>query len=377
MKIGIINNLYPPYRRGGTEVVVEKQVKELLRRGNDVFVITVRPLFGQLNEQDGSRTESGASERTESGASGRLKIYRFYPWNIFSFYYIDKFPAVLRLLWHGFSMFNLHSYFKIKHILKQEKPDLVYAHNLTGIGYLIPRLIKKMGIRYIQTIHDVALVYPSGLLIWGEENSWLNTFFLTRWWQCLSRYLFNSPDEVIFPSQWLMEFYQSRGFFRQSKVKVVKNFNLEIRRLNRLEEIKFKINFVYIGQVEEHKGILFLIKAISELRNMNYKLLIAGSGSKLERAKGLARDNNRIEFLGWQDRDKIKALLQAADYLIVPSLCYENSPTVIFESLQAGVPVIASNLGGIPELVHDGVNGHLFEAGNKIDLVRILQNCYN
>jgi len=102
-------------------------------------------------------------------------------------------------------------------------------------------------------------------------------------------------------------------------------------------------------------------------------LLIIGSGSQLEVAQNLAKDNPRIKFLGYQPEEKIQEYFSQADYTIVPSLCYENSPTVIFESLSAGVPVIASDLGGIPELVRAGENGYLFRAGDRRELISVIQ----
>ncbi len=62
-----------------------------------------------------------------------------------------------------------------------------------------------------------------------------------------------------------------------------------------------------------------------------------------------------------------------SDAVILPSLCYENSPTVLYESFQSGVPVIASCIGGIPERVIDGENGLLFEPGSVDALVFALK----
>ena len=56
----------------------------------------------------------------------------------------------------------------------------------------------------------------------------------------------------------------------------------------------------------------------------------------------------------------------------MPSLCYENSPTVIYESLSNGVPVIASDIGGISELIKENINGFTFEPGNKENFLKVL-----
>ena len=58
---------------------------------------------------------------------------------------------------------------------------------------------------------------------------------------------------------------------------------------------------------------------------------------------------------------------------IVPSLCYENSPTVIYESLVAGTPVLASNIGGVGELIIEGENGYIFKPGNEEDFLKKME----
>lgn len=337
MKICVINSFYKPYSRGGTETVVENLVEGLQKQGHKVIVVSSRAAF-----------------------------------------YLNKFPWPIRLLWHGFDMFNLAGYLRVKKILKKEKPDLVMVHNLKGLGFLIPRLIEKKKIKYIQTVHDVQLVVPSGLLIKGEEKSFLNTFWLARLWQTWSRWLFASPDLVVFPSKWLKEFYEQRGFFPNSKLVVMPNptRNFQIPNNNFQINSKSKISkfadFLFIGQIEKHKGILFLIEVFKNLK-LKINLHIVGDGSCLALAKKLAQNNPRIIFHGRLSNNEVHEMIGDSTCLVVPSLCYENSPTVIYESLSHGVPVIASNLGGIGELIKDGHNGWLFEAGNKNSLIGVIE----
>ncbi|HRY63458.1 MAG TPA: glycosyltransferase family 4 protein [Patescibacteria group bacterium] len=375
MKICLINNLYPPFNRGGAERVLENQIKELLAQGHDVFVITSRPLrlsSPKIGPASPNRGEEVPSAKAGEGYREEPKqIYRFYPLNLISYYHLSKLPAILRAIWRVFDTFNLHSYFKIKKILRAEKPDIVYIHNLTGIGLLMPRLIEKLKIKYIQTMHDVVAVRPSGLLMLDQEPENI----LIKIWARFNRWLYSSPDEVHFPSKWLMDYYSTHNFFPNSKKEVARNFPVPTVDLLFNKKLKSpdQITFLYVGQIESHKGILFLIKTLNELRIKNYELWVAGAGSTLSQAKELAKNNPRIKFLGYQPPEKIQEYFQQADYTIVPSLCYENSPTVIFESLAAGVPVIATNIGGIPELVRVGENGYLFKPSDKKELLDILE----
>ncbi len=360
MKIAVINNLYPPFNRGGAEKIAYRQVDELKRQGHQVFVITSRPLFKRFN----------LSARD-------YKIYYFYPWNIFSIFNLNKFPWLLRAFWRLIDIFNLTAYWRVKKILRQERPDAVYAHNLTGLSYLLPRLFKKMKIKHVQFIHDVALIHPSGLLFYGRERlGFLNKFYLT-----LTKYLFGSPDEVIFPSQWIKKYYESYGFFPHSRRQAIKNFSFKQTDLLTDKKLKAngRINFLYLGQIEKHKGILFLIRAFNALPPEFHKystLSVLGDGRALAQAKKIAASNSAVKFYGHQPPDKVKKFFEQSDYLIVSSLCYENSPTVIFEALSAGVPVIASALGGIPELVSPGLNGYLFKPDEEAVLTELLKKIF-
>ncbi|MFO7694844.1 MAG: glycosyltransferase [Vicinamibacterales bacterium] len=79
-----------------------------------------------------------------------------------------------------------------------------------------------------------------------------------------------------------------------------------------------------------------------------------------------------VEWLGGVAHEKVPALLASIDVLVVPSIWIENAPFVIKEAFAAGLPVVASNLGGMAELVQDGRNGLLFNAGDPDDLRRVI-----
>jgi len=81
------------------------------------------------------------------------------------------------------------------------------------------------------------------------------------------------------------------------------------------------------------------------------------------------KDDKRITYLGYISVEQLVNCLEIADALVVPSLCYENSPTVIYEALQAGIPVLAADIGGVGELVENGKNGFLFKPGDEKDLI--------
>jgi glycosyltransferase involved in cell wall biosynthesis len=101
---------------------------------------------------------------------------------------------------------------------------------------------------------------------------------------------------------------------------------------------------------------------------MDLPLKIVGDGPEAERLQAVARGIPAVEWLGAQPHVKVKELMADAMCLIVPSVWYEGLPLVAVESLSCGTPIVASRIGALAELVSDGRNGVLFEAGNPADL---------
>ena len=135
------------------------------------------------------------------------------------------------------------------------------------------------------------------------------------------------------------------------------------------------LQLLYVGQIEYHKGISILFDAIDRIASSDFELHIAGSGSLLDSITARARHCDRIHVYGRVEKERLRELYTMADITIVPSLCYENSPTVIFESFSFHVPVLASSIEGIAELIEEGKNGITFEAGNVAQLIERIQWC--
>lgn len=128
------------------------------------------------------------------------------------------------------------------------------------------------------------------------------------------------------------------------------------------------IDFLFVGQLEKHKGIIFLIETFKQIEKENIKLKIIGSGTLEKEILEMIKEDKRFEFLGRKESNDLAIELQKNDCLIVPSLCYENSPTIIYEAKSFDLPILASNLGGIPELINKSQE-KLFKPGNKADLI--------
>jgi glycosyltransferase involved in cell wall biosynthesis len=133
----------------------------------------------------------------------------------------------------------------------------------------------------------------------------------------------------------------------------------------------------YMSQLAPHKGVDVLIEALRLLPEASIEARIYGDpqphAEYTDRLKRTSQSDTRLTFYGAYDHREIYDILAPLDVVVVPSLWYENSPFVIQEAQAAHVPVVASRLGGMRELVTDETNGLLFEPGNPHDLARQLR----
>lgn len=343
MKVCLINNVFLPYTRGGADRVVRNIADGLLVSKHDVFIITTK----KIN-----------FKQAETG-------YRVYYIKSL-FLVLDRLPKFFRLFWHMFDLFNFCAYFRIRKIIKKEKPDMIMTHNLKGLGYLIPKLAKTLKIKHIHTLHDLQLVHPSGLMFQGEEQK-LDSL-LSKVYFHLCAWLFQDVRQVISPSNWILKEHEKRGFFRKADKQVVPN-PIKVINIKKEKTLSHdKKNFLYVGELEIHKGVLFLLEAFQDLGEEDARLIIVGKGSLSDNVFNISKKSPRIDFLGSLDNHDVIRQMEKADCLIMPSFCYENSPTVLYEALLAGLPAIASNIGGIPEIIKQ-YGGILFEPKNKNDLI--------
>jgi len=129
-----------------------------------------------------------------------------------------------------------------------------------------------------------------------------------------------------------------------------------------------------MGQVAWHKGVHVILEALHHLPGAKVELFIHGDETKfpayVRRLRRQYGKDSRIHWMGTYPRSRLAQIFGNVDVLVIPSLWYENSPNAILEAFACGVPVIASNLGGMAELVQDGRGGLLFAPGNARDLAR-------
>ncbi len=130
---------------------------------------------------------------------------------------------------------------------------------------------------------------------------------------------------------------------------------------------------LFVGRLSLEKGAAILIDAWRRIPQL--PLTIVGDGPERVRLEAMAPPN--VTFMGHCTPEQVKAHMQRADCLIVPSLWYEGFPMTIAEAFAIGMPVIASRLGSLSEIVRDGVNGYLFPPGDTDELARVVMNSFS
>ena len=194
-----------------------------------------------------------------------------------------------------------------------------------------------------------------------SENKFRYEFFKNQ---------FVFPKFILSPSIYLKQRYENAGF------KGITVLPLGYRSADKVERLPFtgKLKIGYLGNIERHKGLLVMLRELATIRDRDeLEINIHGRPKDpvyFSEVKKLSKRllGNRAAFHGsYRSDTDLKAILAEMHLLVFPSLWEENSPLVVREALIHGVPVIASQIGGVSEVIKDGVNGFLFnpyEAGD-------------
>lgn len=276
---------------------------------------------------------------------------------------------------------------KFNRLLDDFKPEVVHVNNIhTQLSPVIAELAHRRGIRTVWTLHDYKLLCPrydclrcgkeicelcfSGdktpcktyRCIKGSRPASLVGFKEAVMWN--RKRLEECTDVFVCPSRF-MAGKMAQGGFCKDKLKVLCNF-IDIEKC-RKEDYTKDDYYCYVGRLSHEKGIATLVEASARLP---YKLKVIGGGPLYEELRMRNEElKSNLEFLGFKQWDEMKGLVGRARFSVIPSEWYENNPLSVIESLCLGTPVLGARIGGIPELIDEGVNGLSFESGNVTDLV--------
>jgi glycosyltransferase involved in cell wall biosynthesis len=358
-KILFINTLYPPYIGGGAEIIFQEQVEAFKNRGYAVAVLT---------------TKSG--NRVTIDTVNDVKVYRAGIRNVYWHFTTNKPNKYIRMLWHLKDMYNTRMKEYVQQVINIEKPDIVICHNLTGFSISIWDEIKAAGIPIIQVLHDLYLMCPnSNMFKNGQSCSEQCQVckFMRRKHSEKSGYV----DAVVGVSAYVLNRLKKNSYFKNVPSYVIYNARKILEPLKRLFwDRKEPLQLGYIGTLSRVKGVEWLITQFMSL-DINAILTIAGRGESVEYEeylKDLASIDNRICFIGYVKSIDYYANIHIS---VVPSQWADTFPTVAFESCACHVPVIATTMGGLPEIIKENINGWLCDVNNPNSLGDTILTVYN
>lgn len=279
---------------------------------------------------------------------------------------------------------------KLAGLLTKFRPDVAHVHNIYHhLSPSVLSLLHEKGIPTVMTAHDLKLACPAYKMYNSqgicERCKGGNVLHLVKH-RCIHNSLPISGliaieslvhrilglyrqnlDKIIAPSHFLGRKLIEWGW-PENLVTYIPNY---VQASQYLPQFQAGNYFLYFGRLVEEKGTGTLIKAASEA---GVRLLIAGSGPDEAQLKELvAAHGGDVEFLGYRSGDDLKSLLYNARAVVLPSQLYENAPMSVLEAYASGKPVIAANIGGIPEMVLEGETGYLFQSGSIHELAASLR----
>lgn len=343
MKILQINSLFAPRRFGGAEVLLERLSDSLARRGHQVQVACLSP-------EPAPRQDAP------------LEVHEFGLRNIYWPFDGQHPRPWLKAVWHLRNSFGQGGASDIDLLLKRQRPDLVHTHNLSGFTTAVWGAIQSHGIPIVHTIHDYALLCPATTMLKRMSNC--DT-------QCVGCRLLSWPkprqsqavSAVVGCSGFVLERHLQAGYFSAAARHVIYNsdpFDDECDRAG--DDGRRVLRVGYLGRLAQPKGIEFMLDALTQSEARPWELVVAGTGEPSYEAALHSRYAPRgVRFAG---RVSATEFLAEIDVLVVPSLWNEPCPLVIGEAANAGVPVVAASVGGIPEIVRHGQSGFLFDPGD-------------
>jgi glycosyltransferase involved in cell wall biosynthesis len=281
---------------------------------------------------------------------------------------------------------------EISNLLAAFQPDILHVHNFfPSISPAIFFAARKYGVPVVQTLHNYRLLCANATLLRDGrpcEDCCVGNFFVPGVVHGCYRGS-RTGSAVVGTSTFV---HVALGTWSNRIDRYIALTQFAARKFGSVripaEKIRIKPNFapdrgygrgqggfaLYVGRLSSEKGIETILAA----DNSGYLPIpvhIVGDGPlRVDVERACARPGSRLVYLGQMSRSQVIQQMQNAVVLLVPSLWYEGFPMVIVEALSFGLPIIASRIGGLPEMVQDGQSGLLFEPGDPSALLQALRD---
>lgn len=353
MRILIVNTLYAPYKIGGAEKSVQNLAESFVSEGLEVLVLTL----GETSE-----------EFELNGVNVKRIIIKnnYWPFNS------DEIGLKDKILWHNKDTYNKEYDSEIINHFKEFKPDVLFTNNLAGFSIRIWDLAYSMNIKIVHTLRDYYIQcvktnqFKKGKVC---DSQCLDCLFFSKRKKRGSQ----KVDAVVGISNFILDNHLNKGLFSNALPKVIYNgFDIKFDD-QKVFESKSHLTFGYIGQLNQSKGIEYLLEKLAKIENDNWKLLVAGKiNESYQKHLELINNSKNIKFLGFCNSDEFYNLI---DVLVVPSLWNEPFGRVVLEAISKRKIVIGAKSGGIPELLENN-EAFLFDVDSE-ELLQIIHKLLN
>jgi glycosyltransferase involved in cell wall biosynthesis len=361
----MVTTHYPPYHLGGDARFVEYLSQELALRGHEVHILSSPNVFELLREGESK------SRKVEDKSVVR---HEYRP-------EIGRIDPVLSLVLNS----GQRPLRQLTEVTRQVKPDIVHWHNSKGF---LGRPISTRGATNLYTAHDYYAVCPrSNLLRVGSricKDPILCQFCLLGWkkppqlWRALGKRVVRlQPDfTVISPSQFVADRLREDGIATGN---LVRNFVPDSHSHTRGRENRDTL--LFLGLLEGHKGPQSLLEAFAKSSaRQNFRLSMVGEGSFKTRLRERVAQlglTERVDVPGFLPNEALEDVFKRAAALVVPSEWYENAPLVVLEGFSRGIPVIGSNMGGLPEILTKESGSLVYHSGDVGALAECIESMWN
>lgn len=294
-------------------------------------------------------------------------------------------PNILDLFYYCYNPIAKN---KISSFIENKKIDLAHLHIYYGkLSSSILSPLKSKGIPIVQTLHEYKLICPTyklyrdGCVCHDCKN---NKFYKALTNKCnrgnIARSLLSTAESYVSlfcGSQSKIDHFITVSDYQKSEIVKMGFPSNNITTIhNFIDDTGFTPDYrspeyiLYFGRIEKEKGIDVILDAAKLLHYKNIKFILAGDGGYLADAiaKLKVMGLSNVEFVGRKSKSEIIKLINGSFTVIAPSLWYETFGLVLLEAFSCAKPVIASNIGGMTEIIHDGVDGFLITPGSAEEL---------
>jgi len=282
-------------------------------------------------------------------------------------------------------------------LIRALKPTIVHTHHYAHLGLEYLRIIKQIdpSIKIVMTLHEyMAICRNNGQMIktgnfklcsresYDECNQCFPDKTAEDFW--LRKHYFQSHfkliDQFVSPSEFLRQRYINWGL-KPEQIVVIENGQSDEPTLpaRQLSKGETRNRFGFFGQINPFKGLNVLLEALHQIpEDERNKIVLEVHGANLESQSAEFQEQIErlreplikqgvVQWVGPYQPHELRSRMAGVDWVVVPSIWWENSPMVIQEAFVCGLPLVVSNIGGMGEKVRNNIDGVQVPAGNILE----------